>query len=192
MIRLTSNDLEGLREFFDGLNYTFRQCREHSLSALGDMNDCHQSNHHKVKSSLRDLLVGLIGLQIEYRRQRRSDAADYNIFYLIGRSRAKPRGLFDREVLLHSPFLAELLDPEGVHGQGAFFYERFLDLLDSIEKERIAEKLKLFRAALPGESQYHSYKVTRETDNIDILIRSYKLRNNFALIIENKVYAVDS
>ena len=60
-------------------------------------------------------IAGALGhLQALAREESRYTAADFNIFRLLGVARA--------EVTTHSAMLAELLNPDGSHGQG----DRFL------------------------------------------------------------------
>jgi hypothetical protein len=51
----------------------------------------------------------------------RSVAPEHNVFRLLGLEHA--------EVMLHSRFLADLLDPYGSHAQGSLFLRGFFNLL---------------------------------------------------------------
>lgn len=73
------------------------------------------------------------------------------------------------EVNLHSRFLAELLDPKGTHCQGDAFLRLFLEHL-GID-------------GFPSQDA----EVEREYHGIDIFVGS----GNYAVIIENKIYASD-
>lgn len=74
------------------------------------------------------------------------------------------------EVRLHSRFLAELLNPQGQHGQKTSFLKLFLDELE----------ITGFR--------YVGVQVRREHAGIDIFIRNAEGQ---AIILENKIYAGD-
>lgn len=56
--------------------------------------------------------------------EARATAPQYNVFRLLGLKRA--------EIGLHSPFLADLLNPHGTHGQGSLFLRHFLDTLSKV------------------------------------------------------------
>lgn len=76
-----------------------------------------------------------------------------------------------KEVILHSRFIAELLNPNGKHGKGKRFLELFFEIIgfDSAKAKKIVS-------------------VTNETQNIDILLEA----QDWAIIIENKIYSGDS
>ena len=73
------------------------------------------------------------------------------------------------EVRLHSRFLGEILNPQGTHGFNNLFLDEFLKHL-KISPELSKDAL-----------------VMTEYKNIDIFIKI----NDVAIIIENKIYAVD-
>lgn len=119
------------------------------------------------------------------RESKRATAEDFNIFYIIGQSMNKPMGFYDMEVILHSPFLVNLLNPEGTHGQGTFFYDNFIDFVP-LEDQLAAKKRPVFR-----DAKSQDYIVVREAGNIDILVHTCKINNNFAVVVENKINAKD-
>lgn len=103
-------------------------------------------------------------------------ASSYNLFSIIK--------LHFSEVRLHTPILANLLNPKGTHSQGLLFYKHFIE---SCVKDK----------PLPGATDIEPYdlyvkdeKVTK-WGNIDILIYSRKRGNRFAIIVENKIGARD-
>lgn len=73
------------------------------------------------------------------------------------------------EVHLHSRFIAELLKPDGSHGQGRLFLDKFIHLCEGKAINYLAPKIK------------------REYRNIDILIKS----GSNAIVVENKIWAPD-
>lgn len=91
------------------------------------------------------------------------EAADFNVFDILG--------LGHLEVRAHTPFLAELLNPRGSHGQGNLFLRRFFQFFDFLP---LAEISKI------------NWKVIKESESIDLRIVNYKLKK--AIFIENKVY----
>jgi hypothetical protein len=114
-----------------------------------------------------------------YEEIARITGGNFNIFNVLRIS--------GRE-LIHSEFLAMLLDPEGVHGKGNLFVKLFLDIL----KNEFME-IKNF--------SYENLKVNREFPtkyieeykkwgNIDIAITDKKISKK-QIFIENKIYAKD-
>lgn len=103
---------------------------------------------------------------------QRAVAPHFNVFRVLGLER--------REVRTHSAFLAELLDPEGSHGQGNLFLRTFLESLPDLSGD------------LAGTDDWEIH--TELTDawlngQIDIVLRSTKAQTVVA--IENKIDAVD-
>lgn len=136
----------------------------------------------EYKEKLQALHKEWIPKKEEFINYNRLNACDYNIFHIIGHSKSYPKGYCDLEVVTHSPFLADLLDPRGKHGQQDLFYKHFIMSIDKIDEN----KRKLFL-----DIKAEDYVVCREDNNIDILIRSFKKDNEFAVIIENKIDAKD-
>lgn len=85
----------------------------------------------------------------------------FNIFSILRKSHD--------EVNLHSRFIGEILDKEGVHGQKAKFAKLFLETLNI------------------DDFLLENYKTKREYKNIDLLLTN----NKKAIIIENKIWAKD-
>lgn len=98
-------------------------------------------------------------------RDRRLAAADFNVF--------EAAGIYSRE-LSHSHFLAELLNPDGTHGQGSLFLNSFLERV-GIDKPKA-------RAIVSTE-----YSID-EARRLDVLIR---FGTQYLLAIENKVNAAE-
>ena len=95
------------------------------------------------------------------------------------RERARPTLIFLQrwvvqywEVYTHTPFLRELLNPNGIHGQGPLFWIRFCQLL-----------------GLPESDVSHpAWRVVEwQKENVDIRIENHQLGK--AIFIENKVYS---
>ena len=102
----------------------------------------------------------------------RATGENFNIFKILGISR--------REVTTHSPMLAELLNPNGAHGQGAAFLRILLTefKIQGFEAEG---------ASLRMES--HAGPVTDESGGrIDIVVKD---RTGETIVIENKIDAGD-
>ncbi len=156
--------IEMIRAFlgrFDG----FKQQEEQSLPLLGRF--------------LSRLMAELPQLQEQERNWRRTTAPDFNVFRALHLER--------RETKLHSRFLAELLDPDGIHGQGDRFLTEFLDL---------AKRSGLRAPSEWPEPRYGmrlwettTEEAVRESDRLDIVIRCR--RASFIMVIENKIDAAE-
>jgi hypothetical protein len=112
------------------------------------------------------MLEQLLQQVIQINRQHAATAQDerraFNVFSML-----RPE---DDEVNLHSRFLFELLNPQGTHGTGTAFLERFL-----------------------AQAGLEAFDVTtatvqREYQNMDIFIANEARQ---AVILENKIYAPD-
>ena len=120
-------------------------------------------NYFNCKRSINELLI--------------KEADEFNIFQILGVEKLEAR--------THTPFLVNLLNPQGTHAQGKLFYKHFIHTLplassdsnkllniEPDDLEVIGEK------AIPGGF-------------IDIFIYHRKRHNRFCVIIENKLYAGD-
>jgi hypothetical protein len=106
--------------------------------------------------------------------EERDRAPHHSVFRLIG--------LEASEIGLHSPFLCDLLNPYGSHGQGALFLQSFLQML--------ATRQPSFGEALPhltDPPNPDEWIVLPERQRIDISIRSRRAR--LLIFIENKIGA---
>lgn len=106
----------------------------------------------------------------------RKQASHYNLFDILNIRYAETKA--------HTPFLVNLLNPNGSHGQQNLFLNSFID------KFIPSEKRNNFLLDLP--SDYWIKEEHRFDDGqIDILIRSHDRKKRFGLIIENKLLAPD-
>lgn len=113
-------------------------------------------------SNLDKLLTQVGEIHNQAEQDRRDSGDRFNVFSVL----RKPHD----EVGLHSSFLHFLLDPKGTHDQGPIFLQAFLN-----------------HAGLTLSGDLSKVRAYREKDNIDILLRS----RTEAIVIENKIYAVD-
>ena len=91
----------------------------------------------------------------------------FNVFSILGRERD--------EVQTHSPMIAELLNPNGLHGQGEVFARLFCDEIElEIDSELCNAKV---------DTEVHA----QDLGTIDILFRTL----NRCIVIENKIDAKD-
>lgn len=102
------------------------------------------------------------------RKYDRQVAPCFNIFEILDVQRL--------EVQTHSRFLAELLDPDGSHGQGNYFLSSFLESIIAFPKQPIRS----------GHWEVETEKSTHQ-GNLDIVISNYQDR--YIVVIENKIYA---
>jgi len=110
-----------------------------------------------------------------------TEAWDFSIFNIVQIKRPEEN--------LHSPFIAELLDTQGSHGQKDLFYKLFL-------YEILGQK----KAAKFINSDYQDYYIQCEEfirnkhdkGEIDITIKSTSPNKDFAIILENKWGSGDS
>lgn len=101
----------------------------------------------------------------------------YNLFRILG--------IKHLEAIVHTPFLVDLLNPEGTHSQGTFFLDIFLIDILELDTENF----------ISYDSNYlyvfQEFGFTKGRIDILILYRHPKKEKQFAIIIENKIYAVD-
>lgn len=100
-------------------------------------------------------------IDFKYKKLNEANVDSFNIFSILKKS--------GDEVGLHSRFIYELLNPDSNHKQGKVF-------------------IKLFLNELNLTTQLDKIKISREENNIDILI---EIDNTTAIIIENKIYSED-
>lgn len=102
----------------------------------------------------------------------RANGERFNVFSVLGVENAEVR---------HSAFLAELLNPNGAHSQGAVFLRLFFDML----RNKFSDKFHWFDDGING------FDVTVEASvkdgRVDILIEN----DDKCMVIENKINATD-
>jgi hypothetical protein len=87
---------------------------------------------------------------------------NFNVFNILGRGKL--------EVQTHTPFLAELLDPAGSHGQKNLFLKSFLTMLIKLPEK---------------DAAHPNWRVQAENERIDLRVENYFLKK--AIFIENKI-----
>ncbi len=123
----------------------------------------------------------------EYSIYRNKVLKGFNIFKVLRFSRY--------EVKTHTPFLAELLNPDGSHQQKELFLKEFIEQLKISSKSTEDSRSQFFesfscegaevRSEFPMEREY---KNENTWGNIDIRIEN---KEGKSIIIENKLYAGD-
>jgi len=124
--------------------------------------------------TIKNLLSQVSAIIQQYDKMAELTGENFNVFKILG--------VETKEVRMHSAFIAELLNPDGSHGQGEVFLKLFVEQLNI--KDFNTEKAKI-------EVERHVGFITddkTEGGYIDIIATD---KNNNAIIIENKIYAGD-
>jgi hypothetical protein len=113
------------------------------------------------------------------------NASEYNIFYIL-------KNITNKEVITHTPFLKDLLNINGTHKQGNLFFNEFLKQLNLTERENAftPTDYNLLEIIEP----FYIGNIDRDKltgGSIDLLIKYSDGIKNFAIAIENKIWAVD-
>lgn len=121
----------------------------------------------------------------EFEKELDEDGSRFNIFSILN--------LASNEVRLHTPFIGELLNPEGKHTYGTQFLESFIKILRAnIDSNNSLnsfnpEKAKVEIEKSTGQIDEKNYELGGQID----LILSDRTLNNNQIIIENKIFAND-
>lgn len=106
----------------------------------------------------------------------KKEAIQYNIFDILNINTA--------EVKTHTPFLKNLLDPCGTHGQTDLFLNLFIQNFIPVNKREYF--------VLPDRHDYYiEEEKSVQQGRIDIYIDSIDPKKKFGIIIENKLLAGD-
>ncbi|MEI7594595.1 MAG: PD-(D/E)XK nuclease family protein [Bacteroidota bacterium] len=123
-------------------------------------------------NNITNLLNQVSAIRKQYEKVAELSGENFNIFKILK--------LTSDEVRTHSAFLAELLNPQGSHGQKDEFLKIFINHLKITDF--IAENANI-------KVEHHiAYKTEDEGGRIDILLKD---KNGKHIIIENKIYAGD-
>lgn len=130
--------------------------------------------HFKTKFD--GLLSGYGSLKNMIKVLERKEAGNYNIFDILN--------IKASEVKTHTPFLKNLLDPNGTHGQGDLFLRSFIaEFIPDGKKEH-------FELSVSNDYNVIEEKFTA-SGRIDIYIHSLNPQKKFGIVIENKIYGPD-
>ena len=139
----------------------------------------HEQQADRQRAELREAFTRLRRGWDEIRLRRRMDAPSHNLIRFLGFQR--------KEVAFHSPFLCDLLNPNGTHDQGTVFLQGFLQLLNSRARSSASKWDYQWRDVDTSEAA--QWLVLAERGKIDISIRN---RSEGVLIfIENKIGAAE-
>lgn len=122
------------------------------------------------------LLSQVQTVNAHYKKINQLSGENFNVFRILK--------LESSEVRMHSAFIAELLNPQGSHGQGAIFLKMFVE--DFCFKEQSLD-FESCKVTLEKHTGFISENRT-EGGRIDIFITD---KHNNHIIIENKIYAGD-
>ena len=131
--------------------------------------------------SLKILLEQVANISETCNKMAKISGENFNIF--------KTLNLRSSEVRLHSTFLAEFLNPQGTHGQGALYLNLFVEHLKLFEDQ--FKHLNFDTNSAIVEVEKHIGRIKddyTEGGRIDILLKDNKKNR---IIIENKIYAKD-
>lgn len=130
--------------------------------------------HFKTKYD--GLFNGFESLNSILNRFNEKEASKYNVFEILNISTA--------EVKTHTPFLCNLLDPNGSHGQKELFLSSFINNFVPAEKRSSFVLNDKRDYVLEQEKNIHKGR-------IDIYLQSIQPDKKFEFIIENKLLASD-
>lgn len=125
----------------------------------------------------KELIKSFEPFAIKLKETERLNTPYYNLFQLLG--------VKHLEAVVHTPFIADLLNPDGTHSQGCYFLNKFLTNYihnrSEITKDYSLDFLHVYKEYSFNGGQ------------IDILIHhKHPVRNKqFAILIENKIGAGD-
>jgi hypothetical protein len=127
-------------------------------------------------NQIKDLLEKVNPLLSKIKEENKISTPHYNFFRIlkIGYLEAK----------VHTPFLVNLLNPDGTHAQGRLFLDAFLELLSENDQR--------FTNYLPSNIEIKAeYKTNKGIIDIIISHRHPESKKSFLIIIENKIFAGD-
>jgi hypothetical protein len=114
-------------------------------------------------------------LRAQAAKRLRHTAPEFNVFRILR--------LADKDVITHSPFLANLFYPNGTHGQGPLFLQTFLNHLSRKNLSRI------FAHVEADETWQARTESVTEFGNLDIVL--WSPHRDARIVIENKIGAGD-
>lgn len=134
------------------------------------------SDFERFRVDFRRIQTGIDERKTDAAAAQRQTAANFNIFHILG--------VHHDEVRTHSALLANLLNPQGSHAQGAHFLEGFLrHCYDHLERFPIPPL-----PLVPGQWQVSAEEHTIH-GNLDLVIRS--AQQGYLIVIENKIWAAE-
>jgi hypothetical protein len=133
-----------------------------------------KSDFNRVKS-------GLVIINRLNRKISKLSAESFNIFNILD--------VGHLEVKTHSTLLAELLNPNGCHGQGILFLETFFETCADLKSHLNKVSFPLLPQDLVEDSWFVDREKTTPFGNMDIVISNSSTKQ--LVVIENKIYATE-
>jgi len=127
--------------------------------------DADISAYSKIMNKFSDFEIPLI-------EKLKEEIPYYNLFSILK--------IRHYETKVHTPFLANLLDPKGTHGHNSLFFNAFIQKIDNekfLEIDISSVKIKQEERTVHGQ--------------VDMIIRFRVKNQNCAIVIENKIYHQD-
>ena len=124
---------------------------------------------NQIEGELETFLEEFVGVCGEIEKLKKDEATEFNIFELMRYGHYETR--------LHTPFLFNLLSPDGTHGQQRLFFDCFIETFIP-EIKKTSEITNICITEEKGIGDY---------GRIDILIELQKKGDDFVIIIENKI-----
>lgn len=131
---------------------------------------------NETKQAFEGFFTGFRPFFANYQQQIKNNTPHYNVFEVLR--------IQGKEVL-HSRFLADLLNVKGTHQQGVLFYHAFLQQL-SVDTTQYKVEVSNFWA-FDIQCEY----TIKNDRRIDILIQYNDGKKAFAIGVENKIWAGD-
>ena len=130
---------------------------------------------------IQELLVEVAAINKKYENIEEVTGANFNIFKIMR--------METDEVRTHSRFIAELLNPNGSHGQKDIFLVLFINVFKRLLIEKAPNLADVFDI-LKCDISTTEIKVEEVMENgrVDIVM---KFSNGQVMVIENKIYAGD-
>ncbi|MCF6365060.1 MAG: PD-(D/E)XK nuclease family protein [Bacteroidales bacterium] len=124
--------------------------------------------------NIKNLLQKVSAISKKYEEIAKITGENFNIFQVMN--------MQSDEVNLHSAFIAELLNPKGMHGQGDVFLKLFIEQfkIENFNTENAVAEAEKYIGAINEDYT--------EGGRIDIIIKGNEGKK---IIIENKIYAED-
>jgi hypothetical protein len=151
-----------------------------AASLLDDVRTLAEGRMHRDRMAAQEAVARLRDDWTTIKRRRRSHALNHNLIRFLGYERS--------EVAFHSPFLCDLLDPNGTHDQGTLFLGSFLQIL--ADRARACAVNWTYEWQEPNELEADSWLVLPERGKIDISIRNKS--DGVLIFIETKIDAPET
>lgn len=127
-----------------------------------------------MKHNFNTLLEELTKYILKQEQEALKKGEKYNLFKVIH--------MTSNETSVHSAFIADLLNPKGLHGQGNLFLDSFLSVIKNYNYNFITDGCHV------EIEKYIGDKSDSTGGRLDIILTN---RQGQAIIIENKIYAED-